>query len=162
MYVFQCSWSHCWLHWAHLRHINWIALSLYAYILIYIFEGCICFWHIFVNNVWSSCCGWLYFGRCMQKCWVCLTTMCSIPGRVIDWQPYIYLQNCIIFLYSWPMYISEDWKVRCCHLVLILPCTQVSIQGIPLLLFQYQPLCIVTFWPQLNNFTSLNVDIPSL
>ena len=72
MYIYWHLWSHCWLHWVHIRDIYWHSCLLHVHELIctYGIRGDLCFWHIFDNNVLSSCYSWLYLGRYEPTCWV--------------------------------------------------------------------------------------------
>ena len=78
IYVYQYFWSNYWLQGIHMRCIYWQSCFVCACEVISIysicmeFEGHVCFWHIFSNNV--SSCSFLYFDTYGPICWVYMPT----------------------------------------------------------------------------------------
>ena len=83
MYVYQCLWRHCWLHWVHMRYIYWHSVPTCAHELIDIcwlavaFEGHICCWYMYVYTMENKSCSWwiFFFDLCVQQCAVTMYTI---------------------------------------------------------------------------------------
>ena len=67
MYIYQWTWSHCWLHWVHKRPIYWHSCLIYTHELVgkqglYVaLQGNISFWHVHGSNMFPvTWCSWCH------------------------------------------------------------------------------------------------------
>ena len=87
-YVYQCSWSHHWLYWVHMRHIYWYSCLICAHEVI-----CICsIWGPFLLSAHI----WLWHNKQKLLHTVVLTCICSnvvlaMYTRVlVQWDIYVW------------------------------------------------------------------------
>ena len=67
MYIYQCSWLHCWLQWVFIKYIYWHSCLISAHKVIsmcdmYVaFEGHIFYWHMYGYSMVNKSCSLLGF-----------------------------------------------------------------------------------------------------